>query len=121
MIDGVPRPDHGPDLTERVCATCRAEWVGLVTDGCGWCHRRNELDLELARSELLHPAHLETDRGNPRYDRLDDVTKQVWDRTRGIRRNDDSIVMWAARLSQAVDQGWITPTEADQAMKRVTR
>jgi hypothetical protein len=121
VIDGVPRPDHGPGYTERVCPTCDAGWVGQHNEECGWCHRRAQLDLELARSELLQPSHLNSDVGNPNYDRLDDVTKQVWDRTRGQRRGEHSIAMWIARLGQAVGEGWITAAEADHAIRRVTR
>lgn len=120
-IDGIPRDDHGPGYMERVCPTCDASWVGTHDESCGWCHRRAAHELELARSQLLHPSHLATSRGNPNYDRLDDVTKQVWDRTRGQRRGDDSIAMWLGRLTQAVADGWITPPEADHAIRRITR
>jgi len=108
---------------DRTCATCRAEWEGLEADGewCPWCEAREAHQRALERSLLLDPPWLRTDVGNPRYDALDDVDKQVWDRTRGQLHGTDSILVWAARLRRAVDSGLITNHEAERAIRRVAR
>lgn len=122
MIDGIPRPDHGAGWQERVCQHCQAGWIGHQTDGpdwCPWCERRQELEAEMRRRELLNPPWLHTDRGNARYDTLTDVDKAVWDRTRGQTRNADSVASWVALLARAVADGVITADEARTAAKRV--
>lgn len=121
MIDGVPRPDHGPDMVERVCADCSASWVGRVDDGCGWCERREERLRADTRAMLLNPPSLRSDAGHPRYDALDDVGKAVWDRTRGQTRGADSIAAWLSRLVRAVEAELITEADARRAIERVTR
>lgn len=122
MLNGTPRPDHGEGWTERVCPHCDAGWVGHQTDGddwCPWCQTRLELETEMRRSELLNPPWLHTDHGNPRYDALNVTDGAVWDRTRGQRRDTDSIVAWVAQLARAVQDGVITDSEADTAMRKV--
>jgi hypothetical protein len=123
VIDGRPRPDHGDGWHERVCPTCQATWVGHITDGdwCPWCERRAASDHEAARRSLLSPTHLYTDQGNTRYDELTPIDRAVWDTTRGRRHGEGSVVAWVARLGQAVAQGWITDTEAHNAIRKTTR
>ena len=47
----------------------------------------------------------------PKYWELDEVTKMVWDTTRGIKRGTDVEAEWGAELHEAVDLGVITPAE----------
>lgn len=68
--------------------------------------------------DLLHPPWLTTDEGDPRYDRLDEVTQAVWRRTRGQTRDDYSVAVWQKKLARAVNQGFITESEARTAMSR---
>ena len=108
---------------DRTCTVCRAEWEGLERDGewCPWCETREAQQRALERRLLLDPPWLRTDHGNPAYDALDDVTKAVWDRTRGQTHGTDSILVWAARLRRAVDTQLITTDEANRALRRVAR
>lgn len=121
MIDGAPRPDFGPGWVERVCSSCSAGWVGELGEACSWCETREAQQTALERSLLLDPPWLRSSAGHPRYDALDEISRAVWDRTRGQTRGADSIVIWAARLRRAVDTGLITEAEADRAMRRITR
>jgi len=123
MIDGTPRPDHGPGFYERICATCSASWVGHERDGdwCPWCEAEIERRRALDRSLLLDPPWLRSSVGTERYDALSDVDKAIWDRTRGQARGRDSLVSWAARLGRAVDTELISEDEAERALRRLTR
>src|SRR4029077_8505076 len=88
---------------DRRCADCGATWTGLYADDpawCWWCERRDERMLAGQRRLLLWPEMPE--RG-PRYDELDDVSKAVWDRTRGQATGNDSMVGWVRRLRVAVE------------------
>ena len=83
---------------DRRCATCGATWEGLYSDDpewCWWCERRDEQLVADQRRMLLWPDVPE--RG-PRYDELDEVSKAVWDRTRGQVPGHDSTVAWVRRL-----------------------
>ena len=124
MIDGRPRPDHGPGWHERVCRVCGADWVGHQRDGdewCGWCEDSLIRRAAAERAELLDPSWLRSDAGNPRYEALDDTDRAIWDRTRGQSRGADSLAAWAGRLRRAVDGGLITRHEAERAMRKVAR
>ena len=119
-IDGLPRPDHGPGMVQRVCDACKAGWVGAADDPCQWCIDR---DLDLVADErrlLLDPPWLRSDAGSSRYDQLTEVDKMVWDRTRGQSRGADSVLTWVARLRRAVDTGLVTRREAEKAIRRVS-
>ena len=121
MIDGYPRPDHGPGMVEHVCCSCKAGWVGLTDDGCGWCETAQAQQRALERVLLLDPPWLRSSAGHPRYDALSEADKAVWDRTRGQTRGHDSALMWVARLARAVDAELITEDEARAAIRRMTR
>jgi hypothetical protein len=123
-LDGVPRPDHGPGWRERRCADCGAGWVGHVDDGddwCPWCERAEARQIEHERRMLLDPPWLRSSEGDPRYDRLSEVDKAVWDRTRGQSRGTDSLAAWETRLRRAVESGLVTKDEARTAWRRVTK
>jgi len=117
-LDGVPRPDHGPDMIQRLCR-CGAGWVGRAGDDCPWCVAAAERDVAELRRRLLWPAWM-VEQG-PRYDELDEVDRAVWDRTRGIRRGEASERGWAERLADAVNARILTPGEADAALARAER
>ena len=104
---------------QRVCADCRAEWVGQVDDGCWWCAQAAERQLLEERRLLLDPPWLRTDRGHRLYDELGDDDKAVWDRTRGQTRGVDSVDTWVRRLGRAVQVQIITRAEADRAIDRL--
>jgi hypothetical protein len=121
MNDGTPRPDHGTGYLERVCADCGASWVGHEDEPCYWCERATARLLEDERSYLLHPPHLRSSAGQPRYDELGDDSRAVWDRTRGQTRGTGSLITHTARLGRAVTTGLLTPREAELALRRVTQ
>jgi hypothetical protein len=112
------RPDHGPEFWNLRCVLCGAGWVGCRFDPCTWCLDRLELAREQARRELLPPPWLRSDAGTSRYDDLSEVDKAVWDRTRGQRRDTDSLAAWAVQLRRAVAEGTVTADEAEQAIRR---
>lgn len=118
MIDGRPRPDHGPGQIEHVC-TCGGSWVGPVDEACWWCARSSALQLEHYRRDLLWPDWMIPQ--GPAYDSLTDVDRAVWDQTRGIVRGADSVKAWTRRLLEAVDADVITATEARAALSRARK
>ena len=120
-LDGIPRPDHGPGMQQRVCPDCKAGWVGLAEDPCGWCADAAERQVADERRLLLDPPWLRSSAGDPRYDALSEVDKAVWDATRGQTRGADSLKVWAERLARAVTSGLITRHEADRALTRAER
>ena len=117
-IDGLPRPDHGEGMIQRVC-DCGAGWVGLPDDECGWCYEAHLRQLEEQRRRLLWPEWMI--KPGPRYDELSEVDQAVWDRTRGQTRDAGSIEAWAERLARAVRSGLITAAEAETALTRGER
>lgn len=122
-LHGVPRPDHGQGFRQILCPTCGAGWVGHERDGdwCPWCEAAAARHRALERRLLLDPPWLASDVGSARYDALGDADKAVWDRTRGQRRNVDSVEVWTARLARAVEAGVITQAEAYSALDRYDR
>jgi hypothetical protein len=119
-LDGVPRPDHGPGMTQRACR-CGAGWVGLPDDPCGWCADALERQVADERRMLLDPPSLHSDNGHPRYDELDELDRAVWDRTRGQTRGTESVKTWLERLARAVRAGLITRAEACAAVDRLEK
>jgi hypothetical protein len=119
--DGYPRPDHGVDYVDRVCATCGASWVGHPDAGCWWCEAAVARLRVAQRAVLLDPPWLATSAGHPRYDALDEAGKAVWDRTRGQSRGVDAVTTWIGRLERGVAAGLIGEQEARRAIRRVTR
>lgn len=117
-LDGVPRPDHGPGMIQRLCR-CGAGWVGRPDDPCSWCADAAARAVADLRRQLLWPAWM-LEQG-PRYDELDEVDRAVWDRTRGIRRGEASERAWARRLAEAVIAGIVTEADARAALARATR
>lgn len=107
--------------TERIiaCDECGATWLGYPDDPCDWCIRAKERQMATDRDDLLHPTWAQ-DRG-PVYDQLSEVDKAVWNRTRNITYDHDSIAFWVQRIGRAVDSGLITQTDADLAITRVER
>jgi hypothetical protein len=120
-IDGMPQPEHGPGMIQRVCRDCGASWVGLAGDPCGWCAQAWERQVADQRRLLLDPPWLQTSQGDPRYDELSDDDQAVWDRTRGQSRGADSLQTWIDQLKRAVETGLVTRREADRAVERVDR
>jgi hypothetical protein len=119
---GPLRPDWGDGWAELECDVCQATWTGPIGEPCEYCHLWHQRALETQRQQLLYPDHLQTSAGDPRYDNLScDESRQVWDATRGQRRGADSIVAWTRRLADAVQAELITPRQAEQAMRRITR
>jgi hypothetical protein len=118
MIDGRPRPDHGPGQVEHACA-CGAGWVGAVDEVCWWCAQAEARQRGHYRRELLWPAWM-VEQG-PRYDDLSPLDRALWDAARGIDRGEHSRRAWARRLGQAVTAGLITRHEARAALARARR
>jgi hypothetical protein len=120
VLNGTPRPDHGPGFSERVCATCSASWVGNDSgDWCPWCDAAAQLQVAAERRLLLDPPWLRTSSGSSRYDALSDVQRAVWDRTRGQKRGGDSVLSWMQRLGRAVAAGLVDESEARAAIRKV--
>jgi len=117
-VDGVPRPDHGAGMVQRVCG-CGAGWVGLPDDGCPWCAAAFERAVAEQRRALLWPDWL-AEQG-PTYDKLSPADRAVWDATRRIRRGEASVRAWARRLGEAVSAGIVTDVEAEAAIDRADR
>lgn len=119
---GLPVGERRDDeLHDLVCVVCAAGWVGPPFDECPWCARAIARQVEDQRRMLLDPPWLASDAGDPRYDELSEVDKAVWDRTRGQRRDADSIKAWVERLARAVIAGVITEDEARRACDRYDR
>lgn len=70
------------------------------------------------RERLLWPPWA-TNGNGPRYDDLSDVDKAVWRKTRGQRKDDDSVATWADELAQAVKRGDISAGDALAAITRM--
>jgi hypothetical protein len=143
--DGVPTPELGEGVVQRLCRDCAASWCGFPCDPCPWCFAAAERQLAEQRRLLLFPP-FRYDQHGPRYDELDDVDKRIWDRTRGKvskgthaptvrfapveassgngphedRFGTDSVREWARRLGRAVEAGLVTDVEADAALARVS-
>lgn len=117
---GVPRPDHGDGMTQVVCDVCFASWVGIPGDPCGWCERRAARVREERRQDLLHPRWL-PGQDDARYWSLSEIDGQVWDRTRGIRRDPEVRRLWAHALRRGVRDGLISDVEARVAITRASR
>lgn len=115
------RPDHGEECFDLRCVACGATWVGAAFDPCGWCERERERLVADQRRQLLDPPWLASDAGDPRYDELSALDQAVWDRTRGQRRDADSLEIWVGRLARAVEAGVITEDEARRAVDRYDR
>jgi len=50
-VPGVPRPDHGVDLVQLVCAMCDSTWVGCSGEACEYCLSRLEREAARATDE----------------------------------------------------------------------
>lgn len=56
---------------------------------------------------------------HPRYDELDETTKEVWRKTRGQKTDADSMIVWLHELTMAVREGLVTQVEAEAAIARI--
>ena len=102
-----------------VCPECSGEWVGYPDIGCAYCAARHERMDDDRRKELLWPSW-STNGNSPRYDELsDDISREVWRKTRGQKTDADSMIEWVRQLTMAVKEGLITQTEAEMAISRI--
>jgi hypothetical protein len=87
---GVLRPEFGRHAADLECCSCRASWVGVPGEPCGWCERRRNAAV-IEQSELVLRSSL----------------PEPSDARFGA-----AAAAWAERLAVAVRAGIITEGEA---------
>jgi hypothetical protein len=93
---GVLRPEFGRHAADLECCSCRASWVGIPGEPCGWCERRrNAAVIEqgelVLRSPLPHSSDV---------------------------RFDAAAAAWAERLAVAVRAGIVGEAEARRVFRQ---
>lgn len=101
---------------EQQTCSCGASWLGEADDECHWCQEWAERQWQDKKADLLNPTWLQNQ--GRRYRELDEVTQQVWDTTRGIKRGPDVERKWMKELQDHLNQGLLSQQEMARALAK---
>lgn len=102
-----------------LCKRCGATWQGWPDERCEWCEERAERMERDERHELLWPPWMLNGQG-PRYEQLSPESQAVWNTTRGLKDDANTLDAWITQLVDATAKGVITEDDARQAVQRAT-